>query len=1187
MLDNKSLGKLTVDLNANLSGLKKGMAQAQAEVKKGTAAMSSALGGIKKAAIAFLAVMGIQGIGRWLSSMAEQAKKLAVLENTFKRLNKSSNYTFKQMEMGMLSLARSTGVSTSKQTEALQQLMNSLSGIETPQNIQSILLPIALDWAAASGKDAKEAAKDISDAFLGELPEDFKVVKIKYEAETGKKFDDLTRAEKWKLVMDYLQQFKGAAEAAGNTLGGSFDKVKTGLAEVLKAIFGSQNFDPLIGMFQKLSNSLFDLAERIKKGDIPPLLLKIQDCITKLFTALSKIDWEGVFSWLGDHWEDLAKGLGAIVVAIAGFKVTGVAVDAFKNLGKIFEWILPIIGAVVAVIGMALVGAMSSGLMSVVKMAAPTTKLGGVFKILSMGALTLGTNMGIFANNMGEALKSGNLLKIAGSALRETFGLLGRTIETSLIYGFATLGTMFPKIKKEMMALMVTTTNVGKGFELFGQSVKMDGITGAMKNIPMIMGLVSESSTAAAASIGVALGPVLLIIAAVVAAIALFVVAWKNDWGGLQTYTKKVWGDICKVFSDLWNNSLKPLFDEIYNLFKTVWNAIRGVLKSLGIDIPAFEDLFKNLWDVVKTYLGMLANYIGEVFKGIVDAIAGAFKIIGGVLGVAVDVIRIFVNNITTVVKLLVAVFTGDWASIGGIIGDWWSKTKEIFGDIAKNLGTIFEGIGQILGGLVRSFVGAFKGVGDTISEFFQNCGKKFGELIGSFFDWGANLIEGLINGVGSVLSKLGKFFSDIWNSIVDGIKNFFGIHSPSKLMAELGEYIGQGLFDGIKKILDTFGKLVDIIVGFFGDIWKNTTKWVGDMAGKFADHAKNVGTWVGDQAKALGGWVSDTAGKLGQGLRDFGSHVVDVGKKWVEYNLAAAGFIADHGKKFLGWITDTGTHFGSLLGKFGEGFTNIATKFTNWIAKDLTNIGGTFVSNIGALPGKIAEQFVNLVTSFGTGLKNAWQKFNDWTYTTGEMAKDYLGKFTELPGKIGSALANVASAVGSKLSGAVDVVSDKVEDMLKSVTDMGTRFWNAGSGLINSMLNGLKNAWSSLSGWFSDKLNWIRDRLPGSDAKTGPLSTLTRAGRGLFTAMQGGMKKEFPNMLNAVEGYAGDIKDALPTATGMDISYGTKPTSMALAGAGQGGVTIQINGGYYASDRALQDLVTTIDKELGARRNK
>jgi phage-related protein len=69
-----------------------------------------------------------------------------------------------------------------------------------------------------------------------------------------------------------------------------------------------------------------------------------------------------------------------------------------------------------------------------------------------------------------------------------------------------------------------------------------------------------------------------------------------------------------------------------------------------------------------------------------------------------------------------------------------------------------------------------------------------------NLFQAGKDLINGLINGIVAGGPAVIARIREICAQSIDAIKRFFGIHSPSTVMAEMGENLMKGLADGISK---------------------------------------------------------------------------------------------------------------------------------------------------------------------------------------------------------------------------------------------------------------------------------------------------------------------------------------------------------------------------------------------------
>jgi len=67
----------------------------------------------------------------------------------------------------------------------------------------------------------------------------------------------------------------------------------------------------------------------------------------------------------------------------------------------------------------------------------------------------------------------------------------------------------------------------------------------------------------------------------------------------------------------------------------------------------------------------------------------------------------------------------------------------------------------------------------------------------------GTNLIQGLWQGISDAGAWLRDKISGFFGGVVDSIKNFFGIRSPSTLFAGLGFNMGEGIGVGFEKAMD------------------------------------------------------------------------------------------------------------------------------------------------------------------------------------------------------------------------------------------------------------------------------------------------------------------------------------------------------------------------------------------------
>ncbi len=147
-------------------------------------------------------------------------------------------------------------------------------------------------------------------------------------------------------------------------------------------------------------------------------------------------------------------------------------------------------------------------------------------------------------------------------------------------------GNLSPQVKKNIVIIGAVVAAIGPLLVILGTLISSIGtIIGAFSTLVAVVG-----------------GPVLLVIAAVVAAVALLALAWKNDWLGMKTTLTK-----------LWNDTLQPIFSRIMKWLKIHIPAAIQTLKHFWLTVlkPAIE----IVWGFVRDHLLPLMMALGEFLE--------------------------------------------------------------------------------------------------------------------------------------------------------------------------------------------------------------------------------------------------------------------------------------------------------------------------------------------------------------------------------------------------------------------------------------------------------------------------------------------------------------------------------------------------------------------------------------------
>lgn len=164
-----------------------------------------------------------------------------------------------------------------------------------------------------------------------------------------------------------------------------------------------------------------------------------------------------------------------------------------------------------------------------------------------------------------------------------------------------------------------------------------------------------------------------------------------------------------------------------------------------------------------------------------------------------------------------------DWQALGHQIADFLANI-----DWNGVMDSMFEAIGSALGGLAAFLWGLIEDAWNDVVDWWHEVAYEDGKFT----------IKGLLNGIKEALKNIGQWIKEhIFQPFIDGFKKAFGIASPSKVMAEQGGFVIDGLLNGIKKgiqpVIDLFTKLKEKIE----NILKKISEFVSNVfAGNWED---------------------------------------------------------------------------------------------------------------------------------------------------------------------------------------------------------------------------------------------------------------------------------------------------------------------------------------------------------------
>lgn len=253
---------------------------------------------------------------------------------------------------------------------------------------------------------------------------------------------------------------------------------------------------------------------------------------------------------------------------------------------------------------------------------------------------------------------------------------------------------------------------------------------------------------------------------------------------------KETVANVLEFINNLWEEYGETLIEVATNIWDTIMSVIDNVItfisdlieKVLGHITDFWDDhgdlameIIRVTWQTIKDTIMIGVNFIKNIIKAGMKIIQGIFEvvwpIISGFIEVTWGIIKTTIKNVIDIIAGIIDVtmniIKGDWEAV-------WESIKEIVTNVVDNIVSFFKGV--------------------------------------NLFEIGKNIINGLFNGISSMVKGVGKVVGSVGTAIKDSFTNFFVMKSPSKLTFGMGENITAGVANGMTKAITVAKKAANAL---------------------------------------------------------------------------------------------------------------------------------------------------------------------------------------------------------------------------------------------------------------------------------------------------------------------------------------------------------------------------------------
>lgn len=377
------------------------------------------------------------------------------------------------------------------------------------------------------------------------------------------------------------------------------------------------------------------------------------------------------------------------------------------------------------------------------------------------------------------------------------------------------MASLYDRISKgtisvdEITASMERSTSAGgKYFQsMEKQSKTLNGQISTLKdNFSQFAGVLAEDTTNAISS--------------------EFLPAINNMIQSMQEgFSEEGFAGMAEAFGEGFTNILMMLVEKAPEIANVALTMIQSFVSSIQQNLPTITNSAAQIiTTLVQGFLSMLPQILQMGIQIIIQLIQGIAQQIPELVPQIVECVLLIVNTflenidllIDTGIQLILGLAEGLIEAIPQLI----EKIPEIIGNlisgIVSNLPKLLEAGIKLI---VELGVGLIKAIPQLIAQVPSIIGalvKALGKGIGSIADVGINLVKGLWNGISNTVGWILDKIKGFGKSILNGIKSFFGIRSPSRLFRdEIGKQlsagIGVGFEEELSNVYDDMQKAIDL----------------------------------------------------------------------------------------------------------------------------------------------------------------------------------------------------------------------------------------------------------------------------------------------------------------------------------------------------------------------------------------
>lgn len=254
---------------------------------------------------------------------------------------------------------------------------------------------------------------------------------------------------------------------------------------------------------------------------------------------------------------------------------------------------------------------------------------------------------------------------------------------------------------------------------------------------------------------------------------------------------------------------------------------LKGALSLIQGLVTVQPEITNTITGMLLSVLTSLVGMTPEILTSVLTIITELLNAITGMLPTTVKTIMQIVPQLITslvaatpqlleaAIQFLLAIVEAVPTIITSLVDALPSIVSTIISTLLSNLPMLQNAAFQLFFGIIKAIpeiiVALSKEVPNIIKGITDGLVKGIPELVKT----GGNMLKGLFDGLLDI-TAIGNAVKKLFNGIVGGLKEKFGIHSPSKVMADIiGKNLALGIGSGFEKNIGAVNREISKSLNF------------------------------------------------------------------------------------------------------------------------------------------------------------------------------------------------------------------------------------------------------------------------------------------------------------------------------------------------------------------------------------